>query len=318
MRPLADTRRVAALAARQHGNITIAQLSAFGLSRGEVRTRVEAGWLLPRHTGVFAVGHVPRSRASRWHAAVLALGPEAVLSYEAAGALFEVVRGATRVEVTVPPTSGRPHRDGIVVHRQQLPPEHVTTRDGIPCTTLVRLMLDLAAVRHGRSLANVFEQAQVKHGLSPDVLGAEVLSRPRHRGSGRLKLLLADAVDPAGVRSILELRFLRLCAQHGIPRPLVNVAIGPWTPDFLWPQQRLVVETDGVRFHATVAARRRDAEKDDWLRAAGYRVIRLRWADVVSHPDAAATKVAQALATGCSPRPSLRTWPSFTSSGTTR
>jgi hypothetical protein len=295
MGPLAVTRDVARLAARQHGNVGLGQLVAAGLTREEIRGRVRAGWLIPRHARVFAVGHVPRSRASKWHAAVLALGPDAVLSYEAAAALFDVVRGAARIEVTVPPTSGRAHRDGIVVHRQVLPPEHITTRDGIPCTTLVRVMLDMAAVRRGRALANVFEQAQVEHKLSPDVVAAEVLSRPRHRGSGRLRLLLQDAVDPAGVRSILELRFLRLCAQHGIPRPLVNHRIGPWTPDFLWPAHNLIVETDGVNFHRTAAARRRDAEKDAWLKAAGYKVIRLRWADVTTSPTQTAARIAGAI-----------------------
>ena len=58
-----------------------------------------------------------------------------------------------------------------------------------------------------------------------------------------------DAVDPADVRSVLELRFLRMCAFHGIPRPLVNIRVGEWTPDFLWPEHRLVVETDGAAFH---------------------------------------------------------------------
>jgi hypothetical protein len=39
------------------------------------------------------VGHVPRSRASKWHAAVLALGPEARLSYEAAAAQIQAEAG---------------------------------------------------------------------------------------------------------------------------------------------------------------------------------------------------------------------------------
>lgn len=296
MRGKLDTRRVAELAARQHGNVDIGQLGAAGLTGAQLERRVRDGWLLPRHRGVFAVGHVPRTRASRFHAAVLALGPEAVLSYESAAALFEIVRGAARIEVTVPTTAGRPHRDGIVVHRQALPSAHVTTRDGIPCTSLIRVMLDLAAMRHLPALAGPFEQAQVHHGLQPEVLAAEVLSRPGHRGSRRLRVLLAGAVDPARVRSVLELRFLRLCAQHGIPRPLMNVALGPYVPDFLWPEQGVVVETDGVRFHSTAAARRRDAEKDTWLRAAGYRVIRLRWADVAARSAETAARITAALA----------------------
>ena len=58
-------------------------------------------------------------------------------------------------------------RDGILVHREQLPPEHVTTRDGIPVTTLLRTLLDLAAVLRTKQLARAFEQAQVLHHLPP-------------------------------------------------------------------------------------------------------------------------------------------------------
>src|SRR3954447_2840976 len=39
------------------------------------------------------------------------------------------------IEVTVPTTAGHVKRDGIVVHRQRLPPELVTIHDGIPVTT---------------------------------------------------------------------------------------------------------------------------------------------------------------------------------------
>ena len=46
----------------------------------------------PRHTGVFAVGHVPAARESSWHAAVLALGARAVLSHMAAAVLWGMVR----------------------------------------------------------------------------------------------------------------------------------------------------------------------------------------------------------------------------------
>ena len=117
-----------------------------------------------------------------------------------------------------------------------------------------------------------FEQAQVRLHMPPAPLAAEVISRPRHRGNAKLRRILDGAVDPAAVRSVLELRFLRMCAAHGIPRPLVNVRIGVWTPDFLWPDRRLVVETDGYEFHRTAAAKRRDATKDEFLRGQGLTV----------------------------------------------
>jgi len=295
MGALDDTQRAARIARRQHGNISYAQLRSCGLSRGEIKGRADRGWLLPRHRKVYAVGHVPRARESTWSAAVLALGEEAHLSHTAAGALWRIVRGAVQTHVVVPTTSGLPRRDGIVVHRQVLPEAHRATHDGIRCTNLLRTLLDLAAILPLGALAYSFEEAQVIHKLAPEVLGAEVLSRPGHRGTGKLKAILDGAVDPAGVRSILELRFLRMCAAHGIPRPLVNERIGVWTPDFLWAEQMVVVETDGVDFHRTAAKRRRDARKDEYLRGLGLTVLRLRWADVVERPVETAAKVRGAL-----------------------
>jgi very-short-patch-repair endonuclease len=279
-----DIRRVAALATRQHGNVTLAQLQAMGLSRGEIEDRCSDGWLIRRHTGVYAVGHVPRTPESCWCAGVLALGAGAVLSHVSAGALWGMLSRAAVTEVIVPTTAGHRNRDGIVVHRQQLPADHRTVRNGIPVTTPIRTLLDLAAVLPITPLAKAFEQAQVWHHVSPAPLAAEVIARPRQRGNAKLRRILADAVDPADVRSVLELRFLRMCASHGIPRPQVNVRVGRWTPDFLWPDRRIVVETDGFDFHRTAAARRRDAEKDEFFRRLGYAVMRVTWADVAERP----------------------------------
>ena len=294
MERLDDTRRVAALAARQHGNVTLAQMQAIGLSVGEIRERSERGWLIRRHREVYAVGHLPRLRESRWLAGVLALGEGAVLGYVAAGAHWRILRDAAITEVIVPTTAGHVKRDGIVVHRQRLPASHVTVHRGIPVTTPIRTLLDLASVLSLGALAKAFEQAQVILQLPPAPLAAEVIARPRQRGNAKLRRILAGAVDPADVRSVLELRFLRLCASYGIPRPQVNVRIGAWTPDFLWPDHGLVVETDGYEFHRTAAARRRDALKDEFLRAAGLTVIRLTWADVIERPAQTAARVRDA------------------------
>ena len=286
-----DTRRIARLASAQHGNVTHAQLVGLGLSPRDIAERHERGWLLRRHTGVYAVGHIPRTRESRWLAAVLALGDGAVLSHVAAGVLWRMLRGSAIIEVTVPTTAGRPRRDGIVVHRQRLPAMHKATHHGIPVTTPIRTLLDLAAVLSLNALAACFEQLQVRLQVPPAPVAAEVISRPRHRGNVKLRRVLEGAVDPAEVRSVLELRFLRLCMAHGIPRPDVNVRIGAWTPDFLWPDRRPIVETDGYEFHRTAAAKRRDAAKDEFLRGEGFTVVRLTWADVAERPSQTAARV---------------------------
>jgi very-short-patch-repair endonuclease len=281
MRGRDDIRRLAAV---QHGNITHRQLLDAGFSPDQIDRRVEAGWLVSRHTGVFALGHVPDSQESAWHAAVLALGRGAVLSYASAAALWRMGRVTAITEVTVPTTAGHVKRDGILVHRQRLLPEHVTTHRGIPVTTPIRTLLDYSAVAPLNALFRAFEQAQVHLHIPPAPIAAEVIARPGARGNGKLRKVLEGAVDPKDVRSVLEIRFLRMCAAHGLPRPNVNVRMGEWTPDFYWPEWGLVVETDSVAFHSTAWERQRDAEKDVAMRGLGFKVLRLMWADVVGRP----------------------------------
>jgi Protein of unknown function (DUF559) len=291
MRPRDDIRALAGLAARQNGNVTHRQLLNAGRSPEQIKRLRRASWLIPRHTGVYAVGYVPEAQESGWHAAVLALGTGAVLSHVAAAVLWGMVRRTAIIEVTVPTTAGRVKRDGIVVHRQRLPPEHITTHRGIPVTTPIRTLLDYAAVAPLNAVFRAFEQAQVHLHIPPAPIAAEVISRPRQRGNGKLRKVLVGAVDPADVRSVLELRFLRMCAAHGLPRPEVNIRIDEWTPDFYWPEWKLVVETDSVAFHSTAWERERDALKDEALRARGLDVLRLMWADVVGRPAETARRI---------------------------
>jgi very-short-patch-repair endonuclease len=67
---------------------------------------------------------------------------------------------------------------------------------------------------------------------------------------------------------------IALCEQHGVPIPEVNVMLGPWTPDFLWREEGLVVETDGHGNHHTFAQLDRDRRKELALRSHGLTVNR--------------------------------------------
>jgi hypothetical protein len=42
---------------------------------------------------------------------------------------------------------------------------------------------------------------------------------------------------------------LALVRAAGLPDPLVNARVGRYEVDFLWPEERLVVEVDGWRWH---------------------------------------------------------------------
>jgi hypothetical protein len=84
--------RVAQIAGRQHGVVAWGQLRAARLSRSAIEHRVKQGRLHPVHRGVYLVGHrVPPPLAAET-AAVLALGPQAVLSHRSAASFATAAR----------------------------------------------------------------------------------------------------------------------------------------------------------------------------------------------------------------------------------
>ena len=138
-------RRIARIAANQHGVIAYAQLIWAGLSSPSVDRRVKAGRLHRLHRGVYAVGHTNLSQEGKWLAAVLACGEGAALSHESAAHLWSLSpKSPPYAHVTVPDHGGRSKRKGIVLHRSTtITPTDVTLRRNIPVTTPARTKRDM-------------------------------------------------------------------------------------------------------------------------------------------------------------------------------
>lgn len=86
-------------------------------------------------------------------------------------------------------------------------------------------------------------------------------------------------------RSELEYLFLRLCRRHRLPAPETNARVGSLTVDFLWREKRLIIETDGYRYHRGRAAFEDDRSRDLELRTSGFDVMRLSYRQVVEEPE---------------------------------
>jgi predicted transcriptional regulator of viral defense system len=178
--------RVAELAARQWGVVSVAQLQALGLGKDAVQRRVRAGRLHRLHQGVYAVGHTVLRREGRWLAAVLACGKGAVLSHRSAAAHWGLLQTqATRIDVTAPRTRAGNAR--IRLHRSRsLIACDTTTHQGIPTTSIPRTLLDLAATVKPDRLERALAQAEHLELYDHRAI-TELLARANgHRGKGAL------------------------------------------------------------------------------------------------------------------------------------
>jgi very-short-patch-repair endonuclease/predicted transcriptional regulator of viral defense system len=288
---------MARLAERQHGVVARRQLLALGLTPRMLRTRLLGARLLELHRGVYAVGHRQLTREGEWLAAVLAGGDGAVLSHRSAAALHGLREERSR-RVDVSTAARRLTTNWIELHgRRLLADEDVTVVRRVPVTTVSRTLLDLGELLTPRQLARAINEADVLGLLDTAKVDVVLARAGRHRGAAALRMALDAHHGPTLLRSELERRFRELIADARLPRAEHNVDVAGWEVDAVWPAARLAVELDS-RFHDTPAARRRDARKDEALRAAGWTVVRYRWRHVVG--DAARTVAALRDAVGSS------------------
>jgi hypothetical protein len=210
---------IVGLAARQHGVVTTAQLLTAGVGRRSIARRVEAGWLISLHRGVYQVGPVA-ARYGREMAALLACGKGAALSHQTAAAIWGF--GVRDDVVHVPVTRDVRSRQGVRVHRTLS--LNAAVHHGLPLITPARTLKDLRRTAAPDEVERAREQAAI------------------------LGLVLADdGPYPEFTRSEGERRLRALCQAARLPLARMNAWVNGFEVDAYWPAQRLVVEIDGWR-----------------------------------------------------------------------
>jgi very-short-patch-repair endonuclease len=286
------------LAVAQNGVATLEQLEALGLSRRAVQQRERVGRLHRIHQGIYSLTPLAMTERGRFTAAVLACGPDAVLSHRAAAYLWGLVdKWRAPIDVTAPNRRGRSPA-GVAAHRDgSLRSVDKTVRFGIPCTSLARTMLDFAGVAQEWEVRQVVAQAEVLRLLHRPTMRALLSRSRRRRGVARLRLVL-DTIHPGTkkTRSELERIFLTMCDRARLPEPEVNVWLQApdgrrYQADFLWRDQRLIVEADSRRFHDTDSAFVKDRKREQQLQLARWRVSRCTWEQVEQEPRRLATTI---------------------------
>ena len=253
--------------------------------------------MLHRHySGVYSVGHAALAPYGRQRAALLAIGEGAILSHGTAAHLWGL-RGTAPATIDVSVVGRQPRsKPGLQVHRvSAFHPRDLRRRDGLPLTSPARTLVDLAAAVAVDELERLVSEARVRNLIRPGDLET-ALSRAGHRpGVARMGALLEGEEEPDITHSKGERTLRRLLRDAQIAQPRANVRIGRWLVDFLWPDEKLVVEFDGFKFHGHRRAFERDRRKDVELAEAGYLVLRFTWRRLEDELLAVIASIARAL-----------------------
>jgi hypothetical protein len=225
-------------------------------------------------------------------AAVLAFPDGAVLSHRTAAEEWGILkRTSTRPNVTSAQRTlhGRP---GIALHRvRSLPPEQVTSVDGLPITTIPRVLIDLAGAKDIQPLRRAWEGAQRLRLLDVPAV-ADLCDRSPGRRVKPLRELIAEATDAPDTVEEFEARFADFLRDHpDLPPAVHNTLIEGHLVDVHFPGTKLIVELDGREYHWH--RREQDSERDADLHLAGYFVYRLTWRRLTREPEMVANRISE-------------------------
>lgn len=302
--PPVGQKELADLAGRQHGIVSIRQLRGpLGYSEAAVHRAVRAGRLHRLYRGVFAVGHTNLSLHAQCLAAVLACGPDSLLSHVSAAWLWGLTK-TSPLPASVSAPLHRRRRPPIRLHEaRSLAPKDRTLREGIPVTSLPRTLLDLAATVHFEWLEKMIERSEDLELFDLRAV-EELLDRTvGHHGHGRLRKAIALYQPSSFTRSTLERRFLELCIEAGLPQPRTNYVVHGFELDCYWPEFRFAVELDVYETHGSRAAFERDRKRQEDLLLHGIAMTRVTGPRLEREPQEVMRRIARLLARRCSVLP---------------
>jgi very-short-patch-repair endonuclease len=232
---------------------------------------------------------------------VLWAGPDARISHAAAAVLWDLDGVTTRrLELTVA-NDRRPRSPMVTVHRSRtLADGDDVLRHGIPVTSIERTLIDVAGSLPTRSLELAVEDALRRRLTNPTRLQRrlEPLEWRGRSGPGRLHALLEARDGQAVTGSAAEVRLAQLLVNGGLPAPVRQHAVThaghTIRVDLAYPDRRLAIEFDSLRWHTGRAKLDNDAERRNLLRAAGWEQVTITFTMLNDRPERAFRVVAAA------------------------
>lgn len=280
-----DTRLDLALCALDAGIFTAEQARTAGVQRRELDGKIRSGEWIRLGNGVLQVAGRKATSRDRERYALARMGPEAVLSHTSAAAIYglPLPQLPQLVHVTVPRNVKRVSPDGVVVHQRGQRQLSRVCYQGLSLCTVPRVIMDIALTLPCIDAVVVADAALRTRRTEFGELVEESRRFARHPRYSTLADFL-PLLDPRS-GSVPESRVRVGLMLAGLPRPIAQYEI--WidgrkiaTVDFAWPEYKLILEVDGLRYHSADRDFRRDRVKQNELVHDGWRVLRVTALDV--------------------------------------
>ncbi len=286
---------ISSIAETHHGLVSTRLAEAHGVTARNLADRSRSRSLHRVDHGIYRVPGSPATWRQRLLAAVWAQGPNAAASHRSAALLhgLDGIVGRPPIEVVVPRWDRRTNRSNARLHESKdIAPLDLAEIDAIPCTNVVRTLVDIPAVLSEYWADRVLDDAFCRDlCTAQEVTNRFVQTARRGRNGTRLgRQLLQKRVDAyVPTMSEFELRVADLLEDAGLPRLACQVPVRlDRTTTYLdlgWPDHKVGIECDGLAPHHE-ARRDRHDDRQDRLALAGWIVIHLTWQVVVETPDA--------------------------------
>lgn len=298
--------RTQALMARQYGISSREQLIDLGVPGKAIDQRLRRGQIKPVFTGKYMMAGAPLTRKGLWVAALLKGGRGSLLCSTTAAALWGFMEVGPVVEVLSTrharvssanvKVEGERRSSLFVPKFRSFAPDHLVRLSGFPLTNVEVTLAHLAADLDDEEFYDVFSEADRLNLINDRALTKQVEERSGLAGGPLLAAISADRDPNIGrTRSRLEVKLSRLLKDQNIEKPEVNVMIEGHLADFVWRKQRLIVETDGYRYHRGREKFEKDAATRNRLRSRGWTVLVYTYRMVTMNPIQVGDEIRAAL-----------------------
>jgi hypothetical protein len=286
--------RLAQIANRHGGAFHTDHARASGMTADMLHDRRRDGVIAAMHPNVDRFTAAPFTHDTRLHGALLACGPDSFLSHRSAATILGFPGiSRWRPEVTTPHVD-LPRIEGITRHRtRHFRPAEVITVRGMRVASPGRTALGRCEVLPYRRAEEAITAAVVCKVLSVANLlaGIEIGGGRGVTGTVACRAIAAGAVDLEKLQSLLELAVSRVLdaarVHRGVPQYELTCADGRAVRlDWYWPEHRVAVEADGLRWHATPARLRKSQARSRSIQGSGITHLVFGWYDAHAGADA--------------------------------